>query len=109
LPVAELTDQLHALADPTRRTIFDLVVRTPSSVRVLSDQLPVSQPAVSQHLRTLREAALVRRSVVGTRHIYSVDPDGLGNVRLWVESMWDLVLDSFAAAAKTEASQEVES
>jgi len=104
--MTSLGDQFHALADPTRLAIFDLIARDPSSVRVLSDQLPVSQPAVSQHLRVLREAALVQRSVDGARHIYRVDPAGLRSVRAWVEAMWDEALDAFGEAAETANTKE---
>ncbi len=64
----------------------------------LADQLPISRPAVSQHLKVLWEAGLVRQEAAGTRRIYSIDPEGLGALRRWVESMWDDALSSFAAA-----------
>ena len=95
--------QLVALADPTRRSIFELIRHAPSSVRELTDQLPISQPAVSQHLRVLGSASLVTAKPRGTRRIYSVDPDGLASLRSWIDSLWDNVLDSFTEAATTEA------
>ena len=97
--------QLRALADPTRRAIFDLVLDAPSSVRVLSDQLPVSQPAVSQHLRVLREASLVKRTPLGGRHVYTADPAGVGALREWVQTMWEDVLDAFVAAAHEQQAE----
>lgn len=98
--------QLNALADPTRLVIFDLVRSGPTSVRGLSDQLPVSQPAVSQHLKVLEGARLVRWRPEGARHIYTVDPVGIQTLRGWIESMWDDVLDAFGAAAAQEHSAE---
>lgn len=95
--------QLEALADPTRRAIFDMVVERPSSVGALARRLPVSQPAVSQHLRVLRRASLVKHTVEGARHVYTPDPDGLGALRDWIDGMWDDVMDSFARAALEEA------
>ena len=94
--------QLQALADPTRRTIFDLVRHRPSSVRELTDQMPISQPAVSQHLGVLSDARLVHASRRGARHIYRADPEGVGIVRAWADSLWDDALDAFAHAAVAE-------
>lgn len=94
--------QLAALADPTRRTIYDLVRAGASSVRELTDQLPISQPAVSQHLQVLREAGLVTATPQGTRRIYSADREGVAALRKWVDSLWDDVLDSFTDAAHKE-------
>ncbi len=99
------TEQFAALADPTRRTIFELIRARPSSVRELSDQLPISQPAVSQHLRVLREAALARRTSMGRRHIYTVDPTGLSALKEWIDTTWNDVLDAFVDAANHEADQ----
>ncbi|MDJ0952433.1 MAG: metalloregulator ArsR/SmtB family transcription factor [Acidimicrobiia bacterium] len=90
--------QLDALGDGTRRSIYELLRGGPRSVGELADQLPISRPAVSQHLKVLWEAGLVRQEAAGTRRIYSIDPEGLGALRRWVESMWDDALSSFAAA-----------
>ena len=98
--------QLIALADPNRRTIYDLIRHRSSSVRELTDHLTISQPAVSQHLRVLRSAGLVDVTPQGTRRIYSVDPGGVAALREWVDSMWDDVLDSFTEAAIAEAHAE---
>ena len=94
--------QLGALADPTRRRIFDLVRSGPLSVRELTEQVTVSQPAVSQHLRVLAEAQLVTATPEGARRLYAADPRGIEQLRSWIESMWDDVLDAFADAATTE-------
>ena len=92
-----------ALADPTRREIYEIVAGRPISVGELAAKLPVTRPAVSQHLRVLADAGLVRATARGTRRIYSVDPAGLESLRSWIEGMWDGVLDSFEAAARKEA------
>lgn len=97
--------QLAALADPTRRSIFELIRRSPAAVRDLAAQLPVSQPAVSQHLKVLREAALVRAEPVGARRVYQVDPAGLVDLRRWLDTMWDDALDAFADAARQRAEE----
>jgi DNA-binding transcriptional ArsR family regulator len=89
---------LLALADPTRRRIFELVRTRPRSVADLAAELPVSRPAVSQHLGVLARARLVRHRKRGTRHIYHPDPAGLAPLREYVESLWDDVLSAFAAA-----------
>ena len=94
--------QLHALADPTRRAIFDLVRHRPSSVRELTDRMPISQPAVSQHLGVLLDAHLVDATKRGTRRIYRPDPEGVGIVRAWADTLWDDALDAFVDAAEHE-------
>ena len=94
--------QLHALADPTRRAIFDLVRAQPSSVRELTDRMPVSQPAVSQHLGVLLEAHLVQAERSGTRRIYRPDRAGVAIVRAWADTLWDDALDAFVDAAEDE-------
>lgn len=91
--------QLGALSDPTRRRIVEILHRSPSSVRQLTDRLPVSQPAVSQHLKVLKEAQLVRSTPRGASNLYALDPRGLAAVREWLDSMWDEVLDAFTATA----------
>lgn len=87
----------EALGDATRRTILDRLRRRPASVGELVVGLPVSQPAVSQHLKVLREAGLVTVTKDGARRIYAVRTEGLAPVRRYVESFWDDVLDAFAA------------
>jgi DNA-binding transcriptional ArsR family regulator len=91
---------LSALADPTRRQIFESIVQRPRNVRELADELPVSRPAVSQHLRVLRDVGLVHDRRDGTRRIHSANPDGLAELRAYVERMWTDALADFAAAAE---------
>lgn len=94
---------LTALADPTRRALFERIRDCPSSVGELAGHVPVSQPAVSQHLRVLREAGLVSVQRDGTRRIYSVSPDGLAELRGYIESFWDDVLTSFRDSESRQA------
>jgi DNA-binding transcriptional ArsR family regulator len=85
----------EALGDPTRRTIFELLAECPSPVGVLADRLPVSRPAVSQHLRVLKDAGLVRDHRDGTRRIYGVDPNGVAELRDYLDRFWNSALASF--------------
>jgi len=84
-----------ALGDPTRRKIFELVAEQPSAVVDLARELPVSRPAVSQHLKVLKEAGLVIESAEGTRRIYRLDPRGIGAMREWLDAHWATALDAF--------------
>ncbi|MER8710813.1 metalloregulator ArsR/SmtB family transcription factor [Mesorhizobium sp. M1295] len=84
-----------ALADPTRRKVFELIADRPRSVIDLTRVLPVSQPAVSQHLKVLKEARLVRAEPKGASNIYHLDPHGLGEMRAWLDRMWGDALDVF--------------
>jgi DNA-binding transcriptional ArsR family regulator len=97
---------MDALGDSTRRAIFERLRFGPKPVVELAHGLPVSRPAVSQHLRVLKEAGLVRDQAVGTRRIYEVDPDGFGQVRTWLEDFWTDALDAFKGAAEAEGSKE---
>jgi DNA-binding transcriptional ArsR family regulator len=94
---------ITALADPTRRAVFESLRRGPKPVVEIARGLPVSRPAVSQHLRVLREAGLVRERREGTRHFYSVDGEGLAEVRKYFEEFWQEALDAFKTAAEAEA------
>jgi DNA-binding transcriptional ArsR family regulator len=94
---------LDALGDPTRRTIFEHLARGPSAVGELAAHLPVSRPAVSQHLRVLKDAGLVSESAQGTRRIYRIDPRGIGAMREWLDNHWETALDAFKAFADAEA------
>src|SRR5215510_5752086 len=85
-----------ALADPTRRSMFERIRRQPHAVGDLARAVAISQPAASQHLRVLRDARLVREQRVGTRRIYQVNPEGLTDLRAYVESLWDDVLAAYA-------------
>jgi DNA-binding transcriptional ArsR family regulator len=91
-------DTLAALADPTRRAVFERLRRGPHTVGELAQLARVSQPGVSQHLRVLRQAGLVTDRRVGTRRYYRATRDGLADLRRWVESMWADVLSAYAAA-----------
>jgi len=84
-----------ALADPTRRQIFERVAKRPAAVGVLAQGLPVSRPAVSQHLKVLKEAGLVTETTEGTRHIYRLDPSGIAAMRDWLDETWSEALAAF--------------
>jgi DNA-binding transcriptional ArsR family regulator len=93
---------LIALADPTRRAVFERLRQGPASVREIADRLPVSRPAVSQHLKALKVAGLVRDEPRGTARIYSIHTPGLGALRDWVDGFWDGALESFKTYAEKE-------
>ena len=95
---------LDAVGNPTRRAVLHLLRDGERTVGQLTDALPVSQGAVSQHLRVLRDAGLVSVRPEGTRNLYSVDLGGLGEVRAWVDSFWDDVLTAFTRHAESEES-----
>jgi DNA-binding transcriptional ArsR family regulator len=97
---------LAALADPTRRAIFERLAARPCAVGVLASDLPVSRPAVSQHLRVLRNAGLVTESVHGTRRIYRIDPRGIAAMREWLEALWSAALDGFQDFADQQTEEE---
>ena len=88
---------LLALADPTRRRIFETLRTGPKPVGVIAADLPVSRPAVSQHLKVLKAAELVDDRPEGTRRIYFIDPKGLGALRAWLDRFWDQALAEFQA------------
>src|SRR3569623_2190451 len=91
-----------ALADPTRREVFERLARGPLAVGDLAQGLPVSRPAVSQHLKVLKEAGLVTDRPEGARRIYQIDPHGLGQLRAWLDQYWDTALDAITAAVERE-------
>ena len=91
---------LDALGDPRRRQIFELLQTGPMAVGELAANLPVSRPAVSQHLRVLKDAGLVRDRQEGTRRVYALDQAGLAEVRTWFDRMWDRALEAFKDAAE---------
>ena len=93
---------MDALGDPTRRAIFERLRSGPLSVGEIAAELPVSRPAVSQHLRVLKEAGLVTERRNGTRRLYRLDPDGLGELRRYVEDFWMDALAAFKAEAERE-------
>lgn len=91
---------MDALGDRTRRAIFEQLRSGPRAVGEIADELPVSRPAVSQHLRVLKEAGLVTERREGTRRLYRLDPDGLGELRDYFDRFWDAALADFKAAAE---------
>ena len=101
-PNALSTAGLDALGDPTRRAIFERLAERPRAVGELAQGLPVSRPAVSQHLKVLKEAGLVVGTADGTRRVYSVDPDGLDALRRYLDDFWNRALRAFKAAAERQ-------
>jgi DNA-binding transcriptional ArsR family regulator len=94
---------LEALSDTTRRAILERIAQGPCTVGEIADLIPVSQPAVSQHLRVLREAGLVQVRKEGTRRIYSLAPDGILELRAYFDRMWEDVLLAFKQAADNQS------
>jgi len=86
-----------ALSDPTRRHVLERLAQGPRAVGEIAEGLPVSRPAVSQHLKVLKEAGLVSDRQDGARRIYAIDPDGLGPMRAWLDQFWDRALEAFKA------------
>lgn len=104
--VRRAVDGLAALGDPTRRAIFERVAAKPSAVGELARGLPVSRPAVSQHLKILKAAGLVSEMAAGTRRIYRLDPRGIGAMREWLDSHWREALASFQQFADRRHDQD---
>jgi DNA-binding transcriptional ArsR family regulator len=98
--MAYTTDLFAALADPTRRAIFERVAERPRAVGELARELPVSRPAVSQHLKVLKDAGLVSDYAAGSRRIYQLNPDGLGVMRAYLDGFWTRALTAFKDAAE---------
>jgi len=92
--------QLTALGDPTRRTIFELIAERPRSVAEITRQVPVSQSAVSQHLKVLRDSRLVRAEPKGASNVYHIDPHGLGQMRAWLDRFWSKTLAAYKVAVE---------
>ena len=95
---------LQSLSDPTRRQVFERLRAGPQSVGVLARGLPVSRPAVSQHLKVLKDAGLVNDRSEGARRVYYIDPQGLGELRRWLDRFWDDALESFRDEVERESS-----
>ncbi len=95
-----MTRTLSALADPTRRIVFERLARGPQAVGELARSLPVSRPAVSQHLAVLKAAGLVTDRAEGARRVYRIAPAGLEALRAWLDRFWDRALDAFKAEAE---------
>jgi DNA-binding transcriptional ArsR family regulator len=97
---------IAALADPTRRAVFEQLRGGPRPVGEIAAGLPVSRPAVSQHLRVLKEAGLVTERKDGTRRLYRIDPNGVGAIRDYFDQFWTDALAAFKAAAEAEQKEE---
>jgi len=95
-----------ALADPTRRAVFERLAERPRAVGALAKELPVSRPAVSQHLKILKEAGLVADRADGASRVYYIDPKGLGQMRAWLDRFWDVALAAFQAEVEREDEKE---
>jgi DNA-binding transcriptional ArsR family regulator len=100
--MANASSAFAALSEPMRLAIVERLAAEPATVGALAAGLPVSRPAVSQHLKVLKEAGLVGVEAVGTRRIYRLDPAGLGAIRQWLDRFWDQSLAAYAAAAERE-------
>jgi DNA-binding transcriptional ArsR family regulator len=97
-----------ALSDPTRRLVLERLAAGPRAVGEITEGVPVSRPAVSQHLKVLKEAGLVSDRQDGARRIYAIDPQGLGAMRAWLDQFWDVALDAFKAEVERVANDEKE-
>jgi DNA-binding transcriptional ArsR family regulator len=95
------TRALGALGDPTRRIIFERLAKRPRAVGELARGLPISRPAVSQHLAILKAAGLVTDRADGARRLYRVDPAGVDAIRAWLDQFWDRTLEAFKAEAES--------
>ena len=93
-------DALGALGDPTRRAIFELLTTRPIAVGELAERLPISRPAVSQHLKVLKDAGLVSDRAAGNRRIYQLNPDGVGALRAYLDRFWNRSLAAFKVAVE---------
>lgn len=91
---------LQCLSDPTRRRVFERLRSGPLAVGAIAKGLPVTRPAVSQHLKALKDAGLVRDRAEGARRVYYIDPDGLGELRRWLDQFWDDALEAFRREAE---------
>jgi DNA-binding transcriptional ArsR family regulator len=98
--MANTTHRMAALSDATRRQIFEILSVGPSSVGDIARRLPVTRPAVSQHLRVLKDAGLVTLRTEGTRNIYQLDPKGVAALRDYLDSLWKTSLDQFKKQAE---------
>ena len=100
------TDKIGTLGDPTRRAIFERLAATPSAVGELARELPVSRPAVSQHLKVLKDAGLVIDRAAGTRRIYQLDPDGVAELRAQLERFWNQALANYKHVVEQATNEE---
>ena len=93
-------DAIQALGDPTRRTVFERLRNGPRPVGEIAKGLPVSRPAVSQHLKVLKDAGLVYDRPEGNRRLYAIDPEGVGALRAYLDQFWNQALAAFKDAAE---------
>jgi DNA-binding transcriptional ArsR family regulator len=98
-----MTNGMDALGDPTRRAIFERLANGPKAVGEIANELPVSRPAVSQHLKVLKQAGLVVDRAEGTRRLYQLNPRGIQDLRAYFDQFWTQALASFKEAAEKEA------
>ncbi|HEY2223255.1 metalloregulator ArsR/SmtB family transcription factor [Actinomycetospora sp.] len=94
------------LGEPNRRAIFEFLARRPSSVGEIAEQLPISRPAVSQHLKVLKDGGLVVSRPEGNRRVYSLNPDGVAAMRAWLDGVWTDALASFHKFAEQTVADE---
>jgi DNA-binding transcriptional ArsR family regulator len=102
--MAYVTEQLAALADPTRLAVFECLAQRPAAVQEIADHFPVSRPAISQHLRVLKDAGLVLDEAVGNRRVYRVNPTGIEEIRSYFDRFWGDALSSFKDFIETNPS-----
>ena len=102
------TRALSALGDPSRRAIFERLAIRAQSVGEIAADMPVTRPAVSQHLKVLKEAGLVTETPDGNRRIYRLDPGGIAAVRDWLDAQWATALDAFAEFADQQMDEEAD-
>ena len=98
---------IAALADPTRRAIIDRLRVGPLPVGLLAEGFAISRPAISQHLKVLTQAGLLNATPTGNRRIYSIDPQGLADLRDYLDGLWDDALGAFAKAAQDQARKDM--
>jgi DNA-binding transcriptional ArsR family regulator len=97
-----MTNGMDALGDPTRRAIFERLADGPKAVGEIANELPVSRPAVSQHLKVLKQAGLVTDRAQGTRRLYQLNPQGIQDLRAYFDQFWNQALASFKEAVEME-------
>jgi DNA-binding transcriptional ArsR family regulator len=102
----ETANGMNALGDPTRRAIFERLAAGPRAVGEIADELPVSRPAVSQHLKVLKDAGLVVVTRDGTRRLYRLDPAGVGALRAYFDAFWTQALAAFKEAVENPTEEE---
>jgi len=97
------TNAINALADPTRRDIIDHLRGGPLPVSKIAQRMPISRPAVSQHLRVLSDAGLLKVTPIGNRRVYALAPEGVDGLREYLDTLWDDALRAFKEAAEAQS------